>query len=110
MCFFDGKSTINLNMKTLCQEVYRLCLSYWKFFSLYKVDNQCNENVPDLVLSICSSGFVIRRPRIRGFAIPETSFLYHLAYALSSFLIRNPYEINASGQIGDVDLQRFAIA
>jgi len=81
-----------------------LCLSNRKFFDLYNIDNQYDKNLPDLGLSICSSGFVIRWPRIRGFAIPETSFLYHLTHALSSFLIRDADKINAHRQVGNVDL------
>ncbi len=101
---FNGKSTINLNMKTLCQDVYMLCLSNRKFFDLYNIDNQYDKNLPNLGLSICSSGFVIRWLWARGFAIPETSFLYHLTHALSSFLIRDADKINARRQVGNVDV------
>ena len=50
---FNGKSTINLNMKTLCQDAYVLCLSCLKFFDLYNIDNQYDKKLSDLVLSIC---------------------------------------------------------
>jgi len=45
-----------------------------------------------------------------GCCFSMSSFLHHLADTFSPFLIHYPYEINTCGQVGNVDLQRFAFA